>query len=55
MCYHFICEAVEDEKAMVQYIPTGDNVSNIFTKPLAKAKFWELAELLRLHAITHKV
>ena len=34
---------------------TGDNVSDIFTKLLAKAKFQELAELLGLHTITHKV
>ena len=55
MCYHFICKAVEDGKVVVQYIPTGDNISNIFTKPLAKAKFQELTELLGLHAITRKV
>ena len=53
--YHFIRKAVEDGKVAVQYIPTGDNVSNIFTKPLAKAKFRELAELLGLHTITRKV
>ena len=29
-----------------------DNISDIFTKPLAKAKFQELAELLGLHAHT---
>ena len=55
MCYHFICKAVEDRKVTVQYILTGDNVSDIFTKPLAKAKFWELTELLRLCMIMHKV
>ena len=53
--YHFIHEAVEDGKVVVQYIPTGDNVSDIFTKPLAKAKFRELTELLGLRAITCKV
>ena len=53
--YHFIYETVEDRKVTVQYIPTGDNISDIFTKPLTKAKFQELAELLRLHAITCKV
>ena len=53
--YHFICEAVEDGKVTVQYIPTGDNVSDIFTKLLTKAKFWELAELLGLRAIMRKV
>ena len=55
MRYHFIREAVEDGKVAVQYILTGNNVSNIFTKPLAKAKFRELAELLRLCRITRKV
>ena len=55
MRYHFICKAVEDEKVAVQYILTRDNVSNIFTKPLTKAKFRELAELLRLRRITRKV
>ena len=53
--YHFICEAVEDGKVVVQYILTRDNVSNIFTKLLAKAKFWELTGLLGLHGITCKV
>ena len=53
--YHFIREAVEDGKVAVRYIPTGDNISDIFTKPLTKAKFRELAELLRLRTITHKV
>ena len=37
--YHFICEAVEDGKLSVVYIPTDDNPADIFTKPLAKAKF----------------
>ena len=55
MCYHFIREVVEDGKVTVQYIPTRDNISDIFTKPLAKAKFQELTELLRLRAITRKV
>ena len=54
MHYHFICEAAEDGKVTVQYILTRDNVSNIFTKPLTKAKFWELTELLGLHMIMHK-
>ena len=55
VCYHFIHKAVEDRKILVQYVPTGDNISDIFTKPLAKAKFQELTELLVLCTITHKV
>ena len=54
MHYHFICKMVEDKKIVVQYILTRDNVSNIFTKLLAKAKFWELTELLGLCMILHK-
>ena len=53
--YHFIREAVEDGKVAVRYIPTGDNVSDIFTKPLAKTKFREFTELLGLRAIVRKV
>ena len=55
MHYHFIHEVVEDGKVVVQYILTGDNVSDIFTKPLTKAKFRELTELLGLCAIMCKV
>ena len=46
--YHFICEAVEDGKIQVEYIPTDDNVADIFTKPLAKMKFHHFVELLGL-------
>ena len=46
--YHFIREAVEDGKISVKYIPTGENVSNIFTKALPKPKFERFIELLGL-------
>ena len=55
MCYHFIHKVVEDGKITAQYILTRDNISNIFTKPLTKAKFWELAKLLGLCVILCKV
>ena len=44
--YHFIREAVEDGKICVKYIPTDDNVSDIFTKPLPRPRFQRLVELL---------
>ena len=44
--YHFIREAVGDGKIKVEYIPTDENPSDIFTKPLAKAKFRQFAEML---------
>ena len=46
--YHFIREAVGDGKISVKYIPTDENPANIFTKPLAKAKFRRFAEMLGL-------
>ena len=52
--YHFIREAVEDKKIEVKYIPTNDNTSDIFTKPLAKLKFHRFVELLRLGSVVGK-
>ena len=46
--YHFICEAVVDGSINMQYIPTNDNIADIFTKPLAKAKFERFVEKLGL-------
>ena len=53
--YHFICEAVEDGKVSVVYIPTDENPADIFTKPLAKAKFRGFVELLGLGAIDENI
>ena len=39
--YHFVREAVEDEKIKMKYIPTSKNVADIFTKALLKLKFME--------------
>ena len=46
--YHFIREAVEDGKINVKYVPTNDNVSDIFTKALPRPKFQQMVELLGL-------
>ena len=48
LCYHFICEAVEDKRIKMEYIPTGENVADIFTKPLPKPKFMEFIAKLGL-------
>ena len=53
--YLFIHKAIKDRKIVVQYIPTNDNVSDIFTKLLMKVKNQQLVELLGLCAITCKV
>ena len=46
--YHFICEAVENNKIKVNYIPTEDNVLDIITKPFPRPKFQHFVELLGL-------
>ena len=46
--YHFVCEAVEDRKIALKYIPSSDNIADIFKKPLAKTKFAELVPTLGL-------
>jgi hypothetical protein len=46
--YHFIREAVEDGKIKVQYIPTDDNISDVFTKALPRPKFQRMVEMLGL-------
>jgi hypothetical protein len=49
--YHFIREAVDNGKIVMKYIPTTDNVADIFTKALAKPKFKHFAELLGLSSL----
>jgi hypothetical protein len=42
---------VEDKKILVNYLPTDDGPADIFTKPLAKAKFRRFVEMLGLRLI----
>ena len=46
--FHFIQEAVQDEKIAVSYVPTKENPSDIFTKVLAKPKFLRFVDMLGL-------
>ena len=50
--YHFIREAVEDGKIAVKYVPTDDNISDIFTKALPKPKFQKMVEMLGLKKVS---
>jgi hypothetical protein len=46
--YHYIRESVENKKISLSYIPTHDNVADIFTKALPRPKFQVFVELLGL-------
>ena len=46
--YHFIREAVEDNKIRFEYIPTDKNVADIFTKALPRPRFMGFVESLGL-------
>ena len=46
--YHYIHAAVEDGKIKVKYIPTDQNLADIFTKPLPKTKFRRFTAMLGL-------
>ena len=49
--YHFIREAVENNQVFMYYVPTDENVADIFTKPLAKPKFEKFVKLLGLGSL----
>ena len=46
--YHYIIDMVQRKTVHVQYLPTHEQIANIFTKPLAKTKFEYFCERLRL-------
>jgi len=39
LCYHFICQYVQENIIKPHYVSTHDNVADIFTKNLPKDKF----------------
>jgi hypothetical protein len=43
-------EAVESKAIHVEYIPTDDNLVDLFTKPLARPKFERFVDLVGLRA-----
>ena len=46
--YHFVHEVVEDIKIKMKYIPTVENIVDIFMKALPKPRFVEFVEKLGL-------
>jgi hypothetical protein len=54
LCYHFIREAVEEGKIKMEYVPTTENVADIFTKALPRPKFEEFVSRLGLVEVQDK-
>ena len=52
--YHFIREAVEDNKIEMEYIPSNNKIADIFTKALARPKFTGLVGRLGLREVEEK-
>jgi hypothetical protein len=46
--YHYIRDMVQRKTIHVQYLPTHEQIADIFTKPLAKTKFEYFRERLGL-------
>ena len=37
--YHFVWDKVDEDKVTISYIPSEENIADIFTKSLPKPKF----------------
>ena len=46
--HHFICSVVEEGKIQVDYIPSSENLADMFTKPLPRPQHHKLFLALRL-------
>ena len=46
--YHYIREVVEAGKVQMVYVPTSDNIVDIFTKALARPLFEKFRDMLGL-------
>ena len=52
--YHILREAVEDQRISVTYIPTEENIADIFMKALPRPKLMQLVGMLGLRKILKK-
>ena len=52
--YHFILECVDDGRIEVEYIKTEDQLADLLTKALSRAKFVELRQKLGVRDVKEK-
>jgi hypothetical protein len=50
--HHWICEAAEVGDIVVNYIPSEDNIADLFTKALSCPQFEKLVKMMGLHSKT---
>jgi hypothetical protein len=51
--HYFIREKVEDGSINVEYIPTSQQLADIFTKPLGRTRFETLRSAISVISIDH--
>ena len=44
--FHFIRNEIENNSLAILYVPTDDNVSDVFTKPMSKVKLQKFKSIL---------
>jgi len=49
--YHFIRDHIENGTIKLEYIPTRENIADIFTKPLDKSRFLNLREKMGMRSL----
>ena len=49
--YHFIRDHIENRTIKLEYIPTRENIADIFTKPLNKSQFLNLREKMGMRSL----
>jgi len=54
ICYHYICECIEDGKVPVYFVPGNENPANMFTKNLGAIDFLCFRKHLRIKFLHDK-
>jgi hypothetical protein len=44
--YHFIREEVKEDRVSLEYVPTMENIADIFTKPASKENLEKFKEII---------
>ena len=53
--YHFLCEQVLEQKVKLEYVPSKEQVADIFTKPLPREAFKYLIQKMVVVSAAQKI